>query len=215
MNSKLIFPKLEEFRIIPVVSIERAESSIKLADALIEAGLPCAEITFRTKDAVSALKKISYERKEVVLGAGTVLKVDQVKEASDNGAEFIVSPGFNPKVVDYCLRNNITVIPGTSNPTDIEMALDFDLNVIKFFPAEGFGGIKTLKAISAPYSMMKFIPTGGINIQNCMGYLSFSKVLAVGGSWMAAGSLIEGGDFRKITRLTKEAMNLVHGKQEI
>ena len=211
MNSSEIYSKLEEFKIIPVVAIEDAGDSLKLADALIEGGLPCAEITFRTKDAASAIKKISQERGDILPGAGTVLKVDQVKEACDSGAEFIVSPGFNPKVVDYCLKNSITVIPGTSNPTDIEMALDFDLSVVKFFPAESFGGIKTLKAISAPYSMMKFVPTGGISIKNCIDYLDFQKVLAVGGSWMVAKSLINEGNFQEITRLTKEAMSLVHG----
>ncbi len=211
MNSSEIYSKLEEFKIIPVVAIEDAGDSLKLADALIEGGLPCAEITFRTKDAAPAIKKISQERGGILPGAGTVLKVDQVKEACDSGAEFIVSPGFNPKVVEYCLKNSITVIPGTSNPTDIEMALDFDLSVVKYFPAESFGGIKTLKAISAPYSMMKFVPTGGISIKNCMDYLDFQKVLAVGGSWMVAKSLINEGNFQEITRLTKEAMSLVHG----
>ena len=209
MDTNNILSKLEYFKIIPVVAIENADASPELAAALIEAGLPCAEITFRTKDAASAMKKISRGNDQMLLGAGTVLKVDQVKEASDSGAEFIVSPGFNPDVVDYCLKNNITVIPGVSTPTDIEMALGFDLSVVKFFPAESFGGIKTLKAISAPYSMMRFVPTGGININNCMEYLAFPKVLAVGGSWMAAKSLISEGNFKEITRLTKEVMSLV------
>ena len=209
MNS--IFEKLGKLKIVPVVAIEKAEVSTTLADALIEAGLPCAEITFRTKDAASAMKAISKKRGDVLVGAGTVLKVDQVKEACDSGAKFIVSPGFNPKVVDYCVKNNIAVIPGISNPTDIEMALDFDLNVVKFFPAENFGGIKTLKAISAPYSMMRFVPTGGINVHNCREYLAFPKVLAVGGSWMVEKTLINEEKFQEITRLTKEAMALVHG----
>ncbi len=209
MSSTDIFTKLGDLKIIPVVAIENASVSIELADALIDGGLPCAEITFRTDAAASAIKKISESRNDILLGAGTVLKIDQVKEACDSGAGFIVSPGFNPKVVDYCVKNNIPVIPGTSNPTDIEMALDFDLSVVKFFPAESFGGIKTLKAISAPYSMMKFVPTGGINVNNCMDYLEFPKVLAVGGSWMVGKSLINEEKFEEITRLTKEAMALV------
>lgn len=147
----------------------------------------------------------------MLVGADTVLKVDQVKEACESGAKFIVSPGFNPKVVDYCLNNNITVIPGISNPTDIEMALDFDLNVVKFFPAESFGGIKKLKAISAPYPMMKFVPTGRINHKNFMEYLAFEKVLAVGGSWIVAKTLIDKEKFQEISRLTKDAMTLAHG----
>ena len=210
MSMQNILDKIGEYKIIPVVVIEKADASIQLADALIEAGLPCAEITFRTKEAADAIRKISNERKNVLLGAGTVLKIDQIKEACDSGAKFIVSPGFNPRVVDYCLKNNITVIPGVSNPTDIEMALDFDLNVVKFFPAESFGGINTLKAISAPYSMMKFVPTGGINVKNCVEYLSFPKVLAVGGSWMVAKTLINEENFQEITRLTKEAVCLNH-----
>lgn len=208
-----LIKRLEKFRIIPVVAIERADLSVRLADALLVAGLPCAEITFRTNSAAGAMKSVSQERKEMLLGAGTVLRVDQVKEACDSGASFIVTPGFNSKVVDYCVKNSIPVIPGISTPTEIEMALDFDLNVVKFFPAESFGGVRTLKAISAPYSMMRFVPTGGISIQNCMDYLSFSKVLAVGGSWMATGKLIDEENFEEITRLTKEAMTLVHGKR--
>ncbi len=211
VNINNLISRLEELRIIPVVAIERAGLSPALADALIEAGLPCAEITFRTKNAGAAMKNISNHGKEILLGAGTVLRVDQVKEARDSGASFIVSPGFNTKVVDYCVKNSIPVIPGVSTPTEIEMALDFDLSVVKFFPAESFGGVRTLKAISAPYPMMRFVPTGGISIENCMDYLSFSKVLAVGGSWMAAGKLIDEEDFEEITRLTKEAMALVHG----
>lgn len=210
-----IFTRLGELRIIPVVVIDNPEVSLELADSLITAGLPCAEITFRTKAAATAIKKISGEREGMLIGAGTVLKVDQVKEACDCGAGFVISPGFNPKVVDYCLKNDITIIPGTSNPTDIEMALDFDLDVVKFFPAESFGGVRTLKAMSAPYPMMKFVPTGGINIMNCMDYLAFPGVLAVGGNWMTAKTLINEGNFREITRLTKEAMMLVHGYREI
>jgi 2-dehydro-3-deoxyphosphogluconate aldolase/(4S)-4-hydroxy-2-oxoglutarate aldolase len=206
-----VIARIGEFKIVPVVAIERAEISLSLADALIEAGLSCAEITFRTKEAAAAMKIISQGREEVLVGAGTVLKVDQVKEACDSGAKFIVSPGFNPRVVDYCLNNEVTVIPGISNPTDIEMALDFDLNVTKFFPAESFGGLQTLKAMSAPYPMMKFVPTGGINSRNCMAYLRFPKVLAVGGSWMVAKTLIDEQKFREITHLTKEVMALVHG----
>ena len=211
MYSNGILSRLGEFKIVPVVEVDNAEVSIELADALISAGLPCAEITFRTKAAAVVLDKISRERKEILSGAGTVLKVDQVREACDSGADFIVTPGFNPKVVDYCLKNNITVIPGTSNPTDIEMALDFNLNVVKFFPAESFGGIKTLKAISAPYPMMRFIPTGGINIKNCMDYLALPNVLAVGGSWMVGKTLLNKGKFKEIILLIKETVILVHG----
>ncbi|NLD38026.1 MAG: bifunctional 4-hydroxy-2-oxoglutarate aldolase/2-dehydro-3-deoxy-phosphogluconate aldolase [Desulfatiglans sp.] len=211
MDSLTIFKRFTELKIIPVVTIERSLYSLELADALIEAGLPCAEITLRTNDAFTAIDKIACNRKEVLLGAGTVLKVDQVKEAIDMGAGFIVTPGFNQKVVEYCINNSITVIPGTSNPTDIGMALDYDLTLVKFFPAENYGGASTLRAMSAPYPMMRFIPTGGINIGNMMDYLALSSVIAIGGSWMVEKGLVNCGNFREITRLTKEAVNLVKG----
>lgn len=211
MESINIFTRLKAFKIIPVITIEKSESSLYLIDALVEADLPCAEITLRTNDAFTAINKIASNRQDVLLGAGTVLKVDQVKEACDMGAGFIVTPGFNQKVVEYCLKNNITVIPGTSNPTDIGMALDYDLTVVKFFPAENYGGASTLRAMSAPYPMMRFIPTGGINKGNMMDYLALSSVIAVGGSWMVEKGLINSGNFREITRLTKEAVSLVKG----
>lgn len=211
MESTNIFTRLKAFKIIPVITIEKSESSLSLIDALAEAALPCAEITLRTDDAFTAINKIAGNRQDVLLGAGTVLKVDQVKEACDMGAGFIVTPGFNRKVVEYCLKNNITVIPGTSNPTDIGMALDYDLTVVKFFPAENFGGAGTLRAMSAPYPMMRFIPTGGINRENMMDYLTLSNVIAVGGSWMVEKGHINSGNFREITRLTKEALGLVKG----
>jgi 2-dehydro-3-deoxyphosphogluconate aldolase / (4S)-4-hydroxy-2-oxoglutarate aldolase len=211
MDSYTIYARFTDLKIIPVITIENALYSLELADALIKAGLPCAEVTLRTNDAFTVIEKMAINRKEVFLGAGTVLKVDQVKEACDRGAGFIVTPGFNLKVVEYCLKNNITVIPGTSNPTDIGQALDYDLTVVKFFPAESFGGASTLRAVSAPYPMMKFVPTGGINRGNMMDYLALSNVIAVGGSWMVEKGLINNGNFREITRLTKEAVGLAKG----
>jgi 2-dehydro-3-deoxyphosphogluconate aldolase/(4S)-4-hydroxy-2-oxoglutarate aldolase len=145
----------------------------------------------------------------MLVGAGTVLKVAQAKQAMDCGACFIVSPGFNPKVVQFCLESGIPVTPGISTPTDIEGALDFGLEIVKFFPAEAFGGVKTLKAISAPYGMMKFIPTGGIGPHNVLDYLAHPKVLACGGSWMVKSNLIAGRNFSEISRLAREAVSLV------
>ena len=144
----------------------------------------------------------------MIVGAGTVLKIEQVKEAVGSGADFIVSPGFSPKVVQFCMENDIAVTPGVSTPTDIGMALDFGLETVKFFPAEAFGGIKTLKAVSAPYTMMKFIPTGGIGPLNLLDYLNHPKVPACGGSWMVKSDLIASHAFDKITSLTREAMAL-------
>jgi 2-dehydro-3-deoxyphosphogluconate aldolase / (4S)-4-hydroxy-2-oxoglutarate aldolase len=209
MNSNAIYAGFSELKIIPVITIERVEYSLDLADALIAAGLPCAEITLRTADALNAIKNIALNRKNILLGVGTVIKVDQVKEACDMGAKFIITPGFSQRIVEYCIKNNITVIPGISNPTDIGMALDYDLTVVKFFPAESFGGAGTLRAMSAPYPMVRFIPTGGINKGNMMDYLALSNVIAVGGSWMVEKGLINNGNFREIVRLTKEAVNLV------
>jgi 2-dehydro-3-deoxyphosphogluconate aldolase/(4S)-4-hydroxy-2-oxoglutarate aldolase len=203
-----VLTQLQKIRLIPVVAIDEAKDAAPLAAALCEGGLPCAEVTFRTAAAAETIR-IMAERGDMLVGAGTVLKIDQVKQAIDNGATFMVSPGFNPKVVQYCVENNIPITPGTSNPTDLEMALEFGLEVVKFFPAEAFGGLKTLKAISAPYNMLKFIPTGGIGPKNVLDYLAFSKVLACGGSWMVKGDLVAAGKFDEITALTKEAMALI------
>lgn len=199
---------LNDIKIIPVIAMDNAADAEPLADALVAGGLPCAEITFRTAAGADAVK-IMAERGDVLVGAGTVLKVDQVKLAVDNGAAFIVSPGFNPQVVKYCVDNGISITPGCSNPTDLEMALDFELEVVKFFPAEAFGGLKTLKAMSAPYNMLKFIPTGGINPQNILDYLRCDKIIACGGSWMVKAAMINNGEFDAIRELTAEAVALL------
>lgn len=202
-----ILEELKQNRIIPVVAINDAQDANDLADALVEGGLPVAEITFRTEAALESIQVMS-KKGNILVGAGTVLTVDHVKQAYDAGAQFMVSPGFNPKVVQYCMDNDIPITPGVSNPTDIEMGLDFGLEVLKFFPAEAFGGLKTLKAISAPYGMVSFIPTGGINASNLLSYLQFPKVLACGGSWMVKSELIAEKQFTKITQLTREAVAL-------
>ncbi|MBW2514021.1 MAG: bifunctional 4-hydroxy-2-oxoglutarate aldolase/2-dehydro-3-deoxy-phosphogluconate aldolase, partial [Deltaproteobacteria bacterium] len=165
-----ILNQFEKMRVIPVVAIENAQDAAQLADTLIEGGLPCAEITFRTAAAVDAMR-IMAQRGDILVGAGTVLKVDQVKTAVDVGAKFMVSPGFNPKVVGYCVENNIAITPGISTPSDIEAALECGVDVLKFFPAEAFGGLKTLKAMSGPYGNVRFIPTGGISPANLVEYL--------------------------------------------
>jgi 2-dehydro-3-deoxyphosphogluconate aldolase/(4S)-4-hydroxy-2-oxoglutarate aldolase len=202
------FQKTLELRIVPVVAIHNAKDAVPLAEALYQGGLPSAEITFRTAAAPEAIQQIA-KRSDMLVGAGTVLKVDQIKQAVDSGACFIVSPGFNPKVVQYCLDHQIPVTPGISTPTDIEMALDFGLEIVKFFPAEAFGGLKTLKAMSAPYTMMKFIPTGGIGPHNLLDYLMHPQVPACGGSWMVTSAMIAEGRFDEITRLTREAVEIV------
>lgn len=206
-----ILKKIGSLGIVPVVKIDDAKDAVPLGKALMEGGLPIAEITFRTAAAEQAIRNTAVEFPEMLVGAGTVLSVEQVKKAIGAGAKFIVSPGFNPSVVEYCVNNNIPITPGCSNPTDIEMALGYGLEVLKFFPAEAFGGLKTLKAMSAPYGMVKFIPTGGVNADNLNDYLAFNKVLACGGSWMVKGDLIKAGNFEEITRLTKEAVTNMLG----
>lgn len=203
-----ILERFARMRVVPVVAIQNAADSMPLADALIEGGLPCAEITFRTAAAVDAMR-IMARRGDILVGAGTVLKVDQVKAAIDVGARFMVSPGFNPRVAGYCVENNITVTPGISTPSDIEAALDLGLEVLKFFPAEAFGGLKTLKAMSGPYGSVKFVPTGGISPANLVEYLQFPRTLACGGTWVAKSNLITEGKFDQILANAREAVELV------
>ena len=206
-----ILEKIGEFGLVPVVKLERAEDALLLGKALIEGDLPVAEITFRTAAAEEAIRLLTGELPELLVGAGTVLSVDQVKKAVSAGARFIVSPGFNPKVVDYCVKNSIPVTPGINSPTQIEMALDRGLEVVKFFPAEASGGLALLKAMAAPYSGIQFIPTGGIDRNNLMAYLSNSRVHACGGSWMVKADLIASGSFDEITRITRDAVSTMLG----
>jgi len=208
-----ILEQFQKMGVVPVVAIENAQDAMPLADALIEGGLPCAEITFRTAAAVDAMG-IMARRGDILVGAGTVLKVDQVKAAVDAGVQFMVSPGFNPKVVGYCVENDITVTPGISTPSDIEAALEFGLEVLKLFPAEAFGGLKTLKAMSGPYGAVKFIPTGGIGPGNLVDYLQFAKTLACGGTWIAKSNLISAGQFDQILANAREAVELVKKAEE-
>ena len=206
-----ILEKIGELGIVPVVKIEKAEDALPLGKALIDGNLPIAEITFRTSAAEESIETLTKELPELLVGAGTVLTVEQVKKAISAGAKFIVSPGFNPKVVDYCVENSIPVTPGINNPTQIEMALEREIEVVKFFPAEASGGLALLESMSAPYSGIKFIPTGGINLNNLSFYLSYNKVHACGGSWMVKDSLISSGNFTEITRLTQEAVSTMLG----
>lgn len=205
-----VLNKLSQIGIVPVIAIKDPEKAIPLAKALKEGGLPCAEITFRTKEGEEAIRRITRECPEILVGAGTVLTTEQVDCAIDAGAKFIVSPGLNPKVVQYCLQKNIPITPGCANPSDIEQAIELGLDTVKFFPAEQAGGINYIKAISAPYHKMMFMPTGGITQNNINDYLSFEKVLCCGGSWMVKPELIDSGNFDEITRLTKEAVKNMH-----
>ncbi len=209
-----ILDQFEQMKVVPVVAIQNARDAMQLADTLIEGGLPCAEITFRTAAAIDAMR-IMAGREDILVGAGTVLKVDQVKAAIDVGARFMVSPGFNPKVVGFCVENDILIAPGVCTPSDIEAALDFGLGVLKYFPAEAFGGLKTLKAMSGPYGSVKFVPTGGIGPSNLVDYLRFPKTLACGGTWIAKSNLISDGNFSQILSNATEAVNLVKKARQL
>ena len=208
---EILQKRIGELGIVPVVKITDTDDAVNLGKALIEGGLPIAEITFRTDAAEESIRKIHTELPGILLGAGTVLTIDQVKKAVAAGAEFIVAPGFNPDVVDYCINNNIPVIPGVNSPTQIEMALKRNLKVLKFFPAEASGGLPMLNSMAAPYGNLKFMPTGGINTGNINDYLKSDRVLACGGTWMVKPDLISSGNFEEITRITKKAVKNMLG----
>ena len=203
-------PVLEEISkigIVPVIALDSAEDAAPLAQALCDGGLPCAEVTFRTAAAEESIRIMSEQFHDMLVGAGTVLTTEQVDRAVNAGAKFIVSPGLNPKVVSYCVEKGIPVTPGCSNPSDIETAIELGLEVVKFFPAEAAGGLAMIKAMSAPYTHMKFMPTGGINAKNLNSYLAFDKIIACGGSWMVGKDLVVTKDWDRITSLTKEAVS--------
>ena len=206
-----LIKRISSYGIVPVIKITDVEKAASLANALISGGLPLAEVTFRTEEAEESIKRIVKSYPEMLVGAGTVLSVEQVDKAVNAGAKFIVSPGFNPKVVSYCIENEVTVIPGVSTPGDMEAALEMGLEVVKFFPAEQSGGIEYLKAVGGPYTTLKFIPTGGINTKNLNSYLSQKNVAACGGSWMVKSDLIDAGDFEAVENITRQAIQTMLG----
>lgn len=200
-----------ETGLVPVVVIKDAADAVTLAKALFAGDLPIAEITFRTEAAEESIKRIAAGAPEVTVGAGTVLSVEQCKRAVAAGSKFIVAPGFNEKVVDYCLQNNIPIIPGVNTASEIEKALEKGLEILKFFPAEASGGLKMIKALAGPYTTVKFYPTGGIDAANIADYLAYDHVFTCGGSWMVSSDLIATKRFDEITKLCKEAVGLVLG----
>lgn len=201
--------KIQETGIVPVVVLEDAKDAAPLAKALCDGGLPCAEVTFRTAAAEEAIRIMVKGFPQMLVGAGTVLTTEQVDRAVAAGAKFIVSPGLNPRIVRYCVEKGILIVPGCSNPSDVEQALENGLDVVKFFPAEQAGGLAMIKAMAAPYVGVKFMPTGGINAQNVKEYLAYDRILACGGSWMVKGDLVKAKDFAKITELAAEAAKIV------
>jgi len=203
--------QLERTGIMPVIKLRDPADAVPLAKALLKGGIAAAEVTFRTDAAEESIRRIAAEVPEVLIGAGTVLTTENVDKAINAGAQFVVAPGFNPRIVDYCLERNMPVFPGINNPSQIEQGLERGLKVLKFFPAEASGGLKALKAMSAAYGDVRFMPTGGIGPGNLCDYLAFDKIVACGGSWMVKPELVEAGDFEGITRLTAEAVRTALG----
>ena len=195
--------------IVPVVKIDRAEDAVPLGQALIAGGLTCAEITFRTGAAPAAIQNLASGCPEMLLGAGTVLTIEQAEAAVRAGARFIVAPGFDPELVDWCQARDLPILPGVATASEISAALKKRLKVLKFFPSETLGGTAMLKALSGPFPELKFVPTGGIGPANLASYLALPCVHACGGSWMVESKLITGGKFDEITRLTAEACAIV------
>lgn len=205
-DSKDVMKRLHGIGIIPAIVLDRVEDAAPLADALCKGGLPAAEVTFRTTAAHDAMIAMKKQRPELIVGAGTVLTKEQVDSAIDAGAEFIVSPGLNPEIVKYCQEKGVAVCPGISTASELEQALALGLHTVKFFPAEAMGGIKTIKALCGPYKNMTFLPTGGVNSNNMLDYLSFNKIFAVGGTWMVSADLIKNGKFDQVEKISKDAV---------
>ena len=206
---KTLEEQFYEYAVVPVVVLDDADDAAPLAEALIKGGLPCAEVTFRTEAAEESIRIMSEKYPDMLVGAGTVLTTEQVDRAVAAGAKFIVSPGFDPEIVDYCLEKEIPVFPGCITPSEVAQAVKRGLKVVKFFPAEQFGGVATIKAMAAPYVGLKFMPTGGVNAKNLESYLGCDKIIACGGSWMVKGDLVKAGKFDEIKDLTAEAVKLV------
>ncbi len=211
MKNNDMMSELYSIGLIPVIKIENPDDAVPLAKALIDGGLPAAEITFRTACAAEAIKNITEAYPEMLVGAGTVLTTEQVDAAIAAGSKFLVSPGLNPKVTAYALEKGIPMLPGCSNPSDVEAALELGLKTVKFFPAEAAGGLKMLKAMSAPYGQLTFMPTGGISADNLLEYLKFNKIVACGGSFMVKDELVKEKKWDEITALTKNAVKTMLG----
>lgn len=210
-----VLEKLSAIGIVPVIAINDVEKAVPLAKALVAGGIPCAEVTFRTAEAEEAIRRMAEACPELIVGAGTVLTPEQADKAIAAGSKFIVSPGLNPKVVKHCIDKGYLITPGTANPSDVEVAIELGLDVVKFFPAEAAGGIKMIKSMCGPYTKMKFMPTGGINADNINNYLSFDKIICCGGSWMVPKDALNAGDFDKITQLCKEAVQSMLGLEVV
>ncbi|MEF2508896.1 bifunctional 4-hydroxy-2-oxoglutarate aldolase/2-dehydro-3-deoxy-phosphogluconate aldolase [Vibrio mimicus] len=206
MSKNQLEKQLSAMKVVPVIAIKRSEDSVQLAKTLVENGLPCAEVTFRTEAAAEAIRLMRQAYPEMLIGAGTVLRTDQVDAAIEAGVDFIVSPGFNPTIVKYCQQRGVTIVPGVNNPSLVEQAMEMGLKTLKFFPASASGGTEMLKALNAVYPV-KFMPTGGISAANIQDYLAISSVLACGGTWMVPGQLIDEQNWPEIGNLVRKAVD--------
>lgn len=204
-----ILKQITELKVMPVIKLDRSEDASPLAEALCAGNLPAAEITFRTDAAADSIEIMASRFPQMLVGAGTICTTEQAQRAIDAGAKFLVSAGFSPKVVEYALSHNIPIFPGVCTPTEVMMLMEYNLPVAKFFPASQYGGLNTIKALSAPFPQLKFMPTGGISAANIREYLDFPKVIACGGSWMVKSDLINAGDFDTIRQLSQQAVDLV------
>lgn len=209
---KNIIEKLSVYKLVPVATLDNPKKAVTLSHTLRENGLPLIEITFRTQTAEESIRQVRKTHPDMIIGSGTILNIDQATAARNAGADFLVSPGFNPVVVGYCIKNSIPIIPGVDSPTLIEMALEKGIRLVKFFPAQQSGGIDYLRAIAGPYNDIRFMPTGGINPDNLTDYLAFKKVVACGASWVVPSSSVSGGDFVEIGRRLRKALGIIHGK---
>jgi 2-dehydro-3-deoxyphosphogluconate aldolase/(4S)-4-hydroxy-2-oxoglutarate aldolase len=203
--------RLRRLRVVPVLVIDEPDAAEPLAAALMEGGLPCAEVTLRTPGALEAMRRMAEAQPDLLVGAGTVLTARQAADARAAGARFIVAPGLNERMVDYCLDQGVPVIPGVCTPSEIEHALQLGLRTLKFFPAEAMGGLKFLKAIAAPYGQVEFMPTGGIDRAKLADYLAFDRVVACGGSWMTPGDWVRAGQFDRVRDEVRRTVEAVGG----
>lgn len=214
MDAAALSQRLAELRVVPVVTIDSAADAAGLAGALAAGGLPIAEITFRTDAAAEAIAAIRAAHPDVLVGAGTVLDASTVDKALAAGAQFIVAPGFNPAMVAYALSRGVAVVPGVVTPSEIEAAMMLGLRVLKFFPAEASGGPGYLSAVRATYPMVRFMPTGGINIGNLAAYLALPNVIAAGGTWIATADAIKNQRWDEITGLAAQAVKISRGQAD-
>ena len=202
--------KIFDLKLVPLVVLDDAADAVPMAKALVEGGIPVAEVTFRTDAAADVIRAMAEQVPEILVGAGTVHTVAQAQTAVEAGAKFIVTPGFQPDVVRWCVEHQVDIVPGTAVPSDIEQAISFGLSVCKFFPAEAYGGVKTLKALKGPYADIRFMPTGGVSLDNMNDYLALSNVAAVGGSFMTPSAAVKAKDWAKVTEACRTALTKVH-----